>query len=127
MKQHANKQSKRIAAHRGFVLVSTIVCLMIASAITANVMRRVLKQRQVSQRRHWQDQADWLAVSAVLRAQEKLATDPNYSGETWEPSLSRGAKVSIQCDDDRILIVADYPFDPLAPNQRARSSQTVSR
>ena len=119
--------SRRSAGSRGFVLVSTIVCLMIASAITANVMRRVLRQRQESRQRLWHDQADWLAVSGIQRAQAKLAVDPEYPGETWLPNLTQGAQVSIQCDDQQIEVIAHFPFDEMAPHQRARVSRTVPR
>jgi len=116
------KLSRQRGPHRGFVLISTIVCLMVASAVTANVMRRVVRQRRESQQRQWQDQAAWLAEAGMRHAATKLAQDPDYAGETWEPAIKGGAQVVITRKSSQLRVTADCPFEKLAPHRRARHS-----
>jgi hypothetical protein len=112
-----------------------IVCLIVAMAIFASIMKRVVLQREMIDRQAWQLQAAWLAESGLERAAWRLSEDPDYSGETWNvpaEALSGPAvaviEISVHALPEQprrrlVEIQADYPDDP---QHRCRASkQTV--
>lgn len=117
---------------RGFVLAGTIVCMLVASIVTASVMQRSVRHRLEVQRRMWQSQADWLAQAGLKLATQRITAAEDYQGETWRPQLddarlSAVAKVEIEMldrDGQRwIHVLVNYPDHPF---QRAQSELRVA-
>lgn len=107
---------------RGYVLVGAIICMLVASIVTTTVLQRSIRHRAEARRRLWQNQADWLAHSAIQKASRQLNGDKQYAGETWSPQLDYPAKVEISVamqDGQRwITVLANYPDHPF---QRAQT------
>lgn len=96
------------------VLVGLLVVALIGTAMT----RTVLLQRRAMRQAGYEQQAAWLADSAMQRARARLAGDAEYQGETWtvaSEELAAGAHgiavIRIVTADGakRIAIEATYP------------------
>jgi len=96
------------------VLVGLLVVALIGTAMT----RTVLLQRRATRQAEYEQQAAWLADSALQRARARLADDAEYQGETWTVAaaeLAAGASgiavIRIETADGARLIAieATYP------------------
>ena len=73
----------RRRSHRGAILVAALMCVFIIGAVTVTATRSMVRQaRQARQQAH-QQQAYWIAVSALDRAAAMRRQQPDYRGETW--------------------------------------------
>jgi len=119
------------------VLLVALVVVAVASMVFLSVLKSANAQRQRLQTELWRVQAAWLAESGLERAAARLATQPDYPGESWSvPAEQLGgplaAAVRIRVEaapakaKDRVVRVeADYPDHP---QDRVRESrQTVIR
>ena len=128
---------RKMQQRRGAILIVVIVCLAIAGMLMASLSRLAAARHDVSRAEQWQVQATWLAESGLQRALARLAADPQYEGETWEPSADafdeNGAIVVIEVegvsdgasdgpDQRTIRIVADYPNHPLHRCRRTKEA-----
>ena len=120
-------------ARRGAVLVMALVALTLLTIIGAALVRLAVMETKSIDVRLRGCQARRLAEAGVARAAARLASDPDYRGETW--SLSRAdwpaglaAQVTIEIGETdkpgwrRITATADYPSDAAV---RARERQTA--
>lgn len=120
----------------GSVLVVAMVALLLTSLILGSLLRMAsLQHRQL---RSEQDllQADWLAESALDRAAARLASEPSYSGETWNiPAREIGGRsagrvtISVKQSADQptersVLVSAVYPFEETIRGAK-RSKQVI--
>ncbi len=120
---------------RGAVLLTVLICLVIALAVGGAVLRTGLARRGQARAEERRLQADWLAESGLERASAQLAEAPDYAGETWQvPASDLGGR-----DDGSVTIAveaveghprrrlvrarADYPRDP---SRRARVSKQAT-
>lgn len=122
-------------ARRGAVLLVGLLALLIVSALSAALLKRVMLQRQEIQQAEWKLQADWLAESGLGRGVARRTSDPGYPGETWEiPAAmldgfhSGRVTIAVTSDEkakDRMTIeaLADYPDDSV---HRVRSRKKIS-
>ena len=72
---------------RGVALLSSIVCILILSAISISLVRTVLARLHEADLHQYQLQADALAQSALVRGIEQRTLNPAYTGEVWEPEV----------------------------------------
>ena len=119
---------------RGLVAVAVLITLIVLGLLLGVLLRTALIRRVSQAKVERRLQAEALARSALERAGARLATSPEYPGETWDLSaedLGRrdGAVVSIKVervegkpDRRRVVVQADYPRPA---ERRARSSKTV--
>lgn len=81
---------------RGAILIAVLVCLLVVSALSIQLVRGMILQQRQQRVRQDEVQAYWLAKSACDRAAARLQQDENYAGETWtidadQLKLSHGA------------------------------------
>lgn len=68
---------------RGTILLLVLVSVLIAGALMASVVRSTTLRRAQQRQEFARWQASRLADSGLARAAARLASDPNYRGETW--------------------------------------------
>ncbi len=73
---------------RGVALLSSIVCILILSAISISLVRTVLARLHEADLHQYQLQVDALAQSALDRGRVQRTLNPTYSGEVWTPEVS---------------------------------------
>ena len=78
-----SQETLPVPRRSGAVLVTTIVCLSIATALVAAVSQSALRvRRQVGVERQLR-QAEWLLEAGANLAVQRVAAAPDYQGETW--------------------------------------------
>jgi type II secretory pathway component PulK len=115
------------APQRGAALAMALVTLLVATLITAAVLRGTLAMHRQSKQWHDQLQAEWLAECAIERATLQLTASSDYAGETWRPSLG-AVEISVSREvpvKAEITVAARYPDDELR-RVLIRRSHTVS-
>jgi hypothetical protein len=125
--------------------VAVLVCLLIVTMISGALLRIGVAHRDFVRGQERKLQAEWLAQSGIDRALARLATQPDYRGETWkltprdlslsEPdSTSSGPAALVHIAVERsenagtaqrrlIKVQADYPPD--APLRARHSTQIL--
>jgi type II secretory pathway component PulK len=123
---------RKSGQRRGAVLLMALVCLTLLVLFGASLVKLALMERKALESQQQTSQARRLAEAGFERAAAKLASDPEYRGETWslagdEAVAGRPAAVTIHVGgvDDRpgrrrIAVQADYPSDAAT---RARQSK----
>ncbi len=123
--------ARRGACRPGMVLLVTIVCVAVGTAVMFAIVKQALLSRRQADLERYRAQALWLAESGVDRAAARLAADPAYPGEEWLlPAGDLGGRdagrVSIRVEPIasepgvfQVRVVADYPDDAV---ERARKS-----
>ena len=96
----------------GAALVVALICLLLVGVLAATLARSAVMQHDQVLQEQWQIQAESLAASALDRAAVQLATDANYSGETWLPAPDDSTPIG------RVLIEV-IPSDPAQPGRTA--------
>ncbi|MCA9121649.1 MAG: hypothetical protein H6822_36355 [Planctomycetaceae bacterium] len=76
----------------GMILAMVLVALLIVMMFGAGLANSFVAHRQFARLREQQQQAFWIADSALQRATYRLATDPDYNGETWNVSEFLGGR-----------------------------------
>jgi Tfp pilus assembly protein PilX len=116
---------------RGGGLVVAMVTLLVVTTLMGSVIRSLLVELRQSRQDAAQLQAQWLAEAAIERAQSRLRSNRDYSGETWVINLSPGAnseanasgvveigvvKTTVERGSEdqptRVAVTARYPDDP---------------
>lgn len=123
----------------GAVLLVTIVCVAVATAVMfAIVKQAVLGRREVDLER-LRVQALWLAESGAGRAAARVAADPAYTGEQWlipakELGGPYGGCVRIEVEPAageprvfQVRVIADYPDDSIERVRRSREFRIRTR
>ena len=88
---HRLRQSDR----RGALIVVALVGIVLATAISASLLKSALAEVKLTLREQNRLQSVWLSESGIDRAVARLESDPAYTGETWEiPAELLGAKES---------------------------------
>lgn len=107
---------------RGVAVVCALVCMVIAAAVFAMILRQVGLSRRVVGEAQQQRQATWLVESGIERAVARLATDPEYNGETWNLTAENlGGRNSEEgeLDGDSGVVTIEIETVPEQPNRRA--------
>lgn len=109
----------------GAILATVLVALLVVMMLGAALTNAFLARRQLVRESEWQQQGFWLAESAMQRAAHRLATEPDYAGDTWNlpPDQINGtragvASIRIEAVSEpqpghRIIVDASYPSDGL--------------
>lgn len=77
----------RKSRRRGGALVIALLSLLVVMLLSAAVLRSLLAARRQARQTAVALQAAWLAEAALDRASAQLASDSNYTGETWQVEL----------------------------------------
>lgn len=109
----------------GVILAAVLVALLVVMMLGAALTNAFLARRKLVRESEWQQQGLWLAESAMQRAEHRLATEPDYAGDTWQlppdqlngtsagVALIRVEAVSEPQPGHRIFIDASYPSNGL--------------
>lgn len=128
-------RDRRSRPRRGMLAIAVLLCLMILTLIAGALLRVGAAQREEVRARERRLQAEWLAEAGLRRALARLASDPGYSGETWniearELDAADAATVTIAVERPAgepkrrtIRARADYPRDP---PRRARYTRQMT-
>ena len=76
-------------ARSGTILVCVLACLVVTSALLANMIQTVLRDRREVRLERQLRQTELLCEAGVMRAADKLQSSSDYDGETWTPNLSQ--------------------------------------
>ena len=126
------RQSAANRRRRGAFLLVVMICLLGVTLLGAALIRLAVAQHQQARAQLRQVQAEWLALAALDRAEERLTSDRGYAGETWNVDageLTDAAAVEIRIErassggEARLVTaVARYPAD-----QPQRAQATARR
>jgi len=136
------RAASRNVRRRGLTAAAVLVCLLVVTIVSGVLVRLGVAYRDRVRDQERRLQAELLADSGVDRAFARLASKPDYAGETWEigaESLGRSpapdsdknpaAVVTIRIErpsaqgEGRVVHVqADYPPDA---SRRIRCSREV--
>jgi hypothetical protein len=119
---------------RGTVLVAVLVCLLVVMGILANMLKGTLRAHRQLHRERDLRQTELLLQAGSDRAAFQLASDPKYSGETWnlpaDTFVDKGeGRVTIQISPvegqaaRRVYLMAEYPFGGELSIRRSRTFQ----
>jgi type II secretory pathway component PulK len=109
------KRSPIYLQRTGAVLAIALTMVLVIGLLLGSLLQRVVREQRQMRVRHYQWQAQWLARSAMERAQAQLARDPEYTGETWQPDVAEeDGEVVIEVDKDGaegrvISVTAHFP------------------
>lgn len=106
----------------GVALIAALVTLTIVSTLLVAIALQSTNARRQLDRRHDQLQAAWLAQSGIELAIARLASDPNYKGETLELVPHSQVRITVTTEDNkkprvRIVSEARYPTNDRKPVQ----------
>jgi hypothetical protein len=108
----------------GMVLIMMLVCLAIASVLLIVGVKLAVTSHSVTRNFGWMAQSQLLVESGLQRAAAQLASDADYSGETWKiPAADLGGsdaglvKIEVKTVADKsnrrlVNVEADFPDDP---------------
>jgi type II secretory pathway component PulK len=96
---------------RAVAIIAALVTLLIVMLTAAALLRAMLVVHRQSRAFHRELQAQWLAEAALSRAAARLASDPEYTGETWQPQVGPADEPS-----GRVTIAVSRPAG--RPQQR---------
>lgn len=125
---------KPIAAkRRGAAMVVALVIVGAVGLVSVGLMRALVHSHREARMATRQQQAHWLAESALARGAARLRADPAYAGETWLPPSSDPAtplgraviRVEGATDQAHKTIVVEA-FVPDHPQRRARQSRELT-
>ncbi|MDA1051497.1 MAG: hypothetical protein O3C40_13595 [Planctomycetota bacterium] len=109
----------------GMILAMVLVALLVVMLLGAALVNAFVAQRQLVRHSQQEQQAFWLAESAMQHATHRLATEAGYKGETWQASpddldgthagvaVVRVEAVSEPQPGHRIFVEANYPSNAL--------------
>lgn len=124
-----------IRGRRGATMLVAMVCLVLVTMLLGALLRLAMTQRRQVAYEQMRLQADWLAEAAVERAVHRLASDGNYTGETWtftseELGGVQAGEATIQVGDvpeesgvRQIVVRATYPTDAVRFATRTKQIQ----
>ncbi len=120
--------------HRGAVLITVLVSLVLLAIIGGALLRLAALERKLLDAQANACQSRWLAEAGLHRAVARLIADANYRGETWQVEASElfqqsPARVEIEVAQEpqrpgyrRIRVQADFPS---GYSKRARTSKQI--
>ncbi len=115
----------------GVILVVAMICLFLASALVATLLKMTAAQRRFGEMDAAALQADWLADSALDRAAAMLAENSDYPGETWSVPAEdldgrHPGRVTIEVvpvkagSRHELKVIAQYPAEGRLTAQRTK-------
>lgn len=117
----------RCPERSGAILVSALVCLLVALSLVTTMIASTLHRRMQLKQERQARQAVHLLQAGHDRARQQLATFAGYEGETWWPAVSPSefAEVRIATSQStentvRVTVTALYPIDKPRAVRRSR-------
>jgi type II secretory pathway component PulK len=95
-----------IGRRRGVGLIVALTTLLVVMLMSGAIIQSLVASRRAGRQAPLELQANWLAEAAVARAAAQLAANPNYTGETWRPTIAES-----ESDDDRESGVAEIRIE----------------
>ncbi len=96
------------------ILVCVLVCMAVATALVVATTRSALRARREVRTQRQLRQVEFVLEAGIQRAARQLATDAQYSGETWTLSEATvhslgSAQVEIEVSPREVRVVARMP------------------
>jgi hypothetical protein len=129
--------TRRRVRRGGLVLVAALVCLLVVTAIFANMLRGPMSARRQLHVERDRRQTELLRQAGADRAALRLATEADYRSEIWnlpaDAILGRSAgRVTIEASRAAadqpwlVRVVAEYPLGSDFSVRRSQSLQIPS-
>ena len=93
------QQTRMKPRRRAVIMVGVIVCLIVMTLMFGAIVRGLIADGRRSRSLERSLQSMWLAESGLERAIARMAADPTYRGEAWDPSAispDRGARGTVE-------------------------------
>ena len=102
---------------RGTLLFCVMAVMAVVVSLMGLVVRDAVRARREAKLRLQLHQTDRLLDAGVLRAVKQLKADPNYGGETWQPSFQfsgqdTDVRVAISVNDTQVQVTAKLGNEP---------------
>lgn len=120
---------------RGAAMVVALVIVGAVGLVSVGLMRALVQSHRESRIAAQQQQAHWLAESALARGAARLRAEPAYAGETWLPPASDPAsplgraviriEPAADSDEAQKTIVVEA-FVPDHPQRRVRQARELT-
>lgn len=81
---HTNPSTSDFTSRRGAFIIVVLVCLLVVGMLATSLLKLALLQTRQVAYEQARLQAAWLADAGFQRAADRLAADPDYSGEEWQ-------------------------------------------
>lgn len=99
--------TRNLRHRRGVLILAVLAGLALAASLLAVWLKLLALERQEVRGQQVRMQAEYLAAAALSRAETRLATDPDYTGETWQvpadvllTSTAAEVTIAVQSPDD---------------------------
>lgn len=125
---HNNPKHSPVLHRRATVTVMIVVVILIISGLVAQFARRAVQERRQVVEELQERQTSELVTAGIRRAQHQHRLDPEWSGETWTPTVGAGSRtnpseVVITVQDGIATVVARYPVNQPLPIQMTRQAR----
>lgn len=124
---HINRSHRRSSRRRqAIVSVVVLIVLMLITGLTAQYARRAVGDRRQMRIEIQHQQTIKLAEAGVLRLQQKMADDPEFTQETWNVPAgtihqTNTGTVDITVNEGTATVVARYPANKQNPLKVTRT------
>jgi hypothetical protein len=125
------------ADRSGLLVVAALVCLLVVTSIVAAMLHSAVRARRALHVERDRRQAELLVEAGADRAVARLASDPEYRGDTWAidssfiVNLGDGrvtTSISRSADTEpwQLHIVVEYPLNREFPIRRSHTYKIAS-
>ncbi|MFN0055113.1 MAG: hypothetical protein ACKV0T_23310 [Planctomycetales bacterium] len=112
------------STRRGAFLIVVLVCLLVATVLTAAVLSMARNHKQRIDLHQHRVQADWIAEAALERAAARLRSDGAYVGETWSLSAGDLGAAGLAEAEQATAVITIHP-NPEQPHRRVIQVQAL--
>ena len=132
LRTHWCSTRARVRHRRGTVTVLVLLCLLVVVSLAGTMLQTALRARRQLQTERDFRQTELLLQAGLERAAYRLATEPDYHGETWEPAsqvLAGRGRITIETKSlsaggpADVNVVAEFP---VGSPRSVRRSHTFS-
>ncbi len=107
---------------RGTLMIGVLACLIVVGSLIGLIAKDALAARRETRIRLQMHQTQRLLDAGILRAAKQSKQAPDYTGETWRPSLQfagqdAAAMVTISIADDHTSVTAKLGIEPNTTSQ----------
>lgn len=124
---------RRRFSRRGAAMVVALVAVAVVALVSLSLMQSLMQMHRQAKVAAQDEQASWLAESALARGAARLHGDDAYVGETWLPASSDPAallgraviRVEPKADNENARTIVVEAFVPDHPQRRVRQAREL--
>jgi len=119
------------------MIVAALVCLLVVTSIVCSMLKGALRARRELHAERDRRQTELLLEAGADRAAARLATEPDFRGDTWELPATTivgqgGGRVTTEVTTNadnqsrQVRVVAEYPIGRGLPIRRSHTFPIAS-